>query len=156
MRASALLPVLLESHVADPLRGPRSLSDFWTVSLANPDRPILSCLTPDYSKAGLGPLPAFTQRAVYDAARDEVVVLSGLMKEALASTAHLEGTAGANAGGGAGVVKSELWAFSLKERKWNKVEEQVGEDGVGPAADDGAMDVDEDGETRCVPSPLCP
>lgn len=89
-----------------------------------------------------------------DPSRGEVVVLSGLMKEPAASassTVPLEGSAAATASngssGGGGIVKSELWAFSLATKKWDKIEEQVGDE---TAVDPGAMDVDDDGETRLV------
>jgi hypothetical protein len=159
-RASAARPCLFRDQPVLTAAPHTSLSDFWTVSLADPERPSLSCLTADYSKAGLGPLPAFTQRAVLDSSRDEIIVLSGLMKEPSTSTATtttatipLEGSSGAVAaaasgtGGGGGIVKSELWAFSLATKKWDKIEEQVGDEA---AVEPGAMDVDDDGETRWV------
>ena len=125
--------------------------------MLDPERPIVNRLTADYSKAGLGPLPAFTQRAVLDPSRDEIVVLSGLMKEPsvqAATTVPLDGssaavaaTSGSGTGAISGIVKSELWAFSLALKKWEKIEEQVGDES---AVEPGAMDVDDDGETRLV------
>lgn len=110
--------------------------------LSDPDRPTLSCLTHDYTRNG-GPLPAFTQRAVWDAAREEIVVLSGLMKETLESGDEKKDLAG--------IVKSELWDFSLQGQKWKKVEEQGGDVGGGKSGD---MDVDEESDLKFVLSAL--
>lgn len=87
------------------------LSDFYVYNIANDT---LTEVSRDYSKSG-GPDAGFTQRATFDAAFNEIYVLSGLMKDKASSSE---------------TVRNSFWVFQVTKQKWTKIyqNENTGQD----------------------------
>ena len=97
-------------------------------------------LVPDFFVPG-GPEPAFTQRAVFDVARNQIVFMSGLRKVPVSEES---------------TIKRGVWVFDMDRRRWSKLmgegesEHEEGEDetlsgGLGKENEDVEMGGDEDG-----------
>ena len=105
-----------------------------------PDSDLLT-LVPDFFVPG-GPEPAFTQRAVLDVARNQIVFMPGLRKAP---------------GTDESTTKRGVWVFDMERRRWSKLlskgesdgREGEGGDGSGDGGkdiEDVEMDESEDGE----------